>query len=81
MSYHEYQESKRVSQLDAPFYALIMAAMRQADSVNTERLKLAFPDVWTEIWERYNAPGGYLPGEHHGPVLSGVSFQDSGRDK
>ena len=68
MSYHEYQESKRVGNLDAPFYALIMAAMRQADTSNTEKLKLAFPDVWDEMWERYNAPGGYLDGERHGPV-------------
>jgi hypothetical protein len=67
VSWYEYQESKRVSQLDVPFYGLIMAAMRQADSHNVELLKVAFPSVWTELWERYNAAGGYLNGETHGP--------------
>lgn len=43
------------------FYALIMAAMRQADTDNAERLRRCWPDVWQELHARYNAPGGILP--------------------
>jgi len=46
-----------------PFYALLMAAMREADSMNIKKLKAAFPDTWTELKARYNAPGGRLEGE------------------
>lgn len=45
---------------DQPFYALIMAAMRKADSYNAEKLRYVFPEVWVELQERYNAPGGFL---------------------
>ena len=63
MSWHEYQESKRIASEDYPFYALIMAAMRQADTDNVASLKFVFPEVWRELKERYNAPGGFLLGE------------------
>jgi len=46
-----------------PFYALLMAAMREADSTNLERLKLAFPGTWAELQAHYHAPGGLLEGE------------------
>ncbi len=46
-----------------PFYALIQAAMRTADTDNLEKLKEAWPEVWRELQDRYNAPDGYLPGE------------------
>lgn len=46
-----------------PFYALIMAAMRQADTANAERLRHMFPVVWDELQARYHAPGGLLPGD------------------
>lgn len=59
----EYEASKRIHGMDLPFYALIMAAMRGADSENVARLKLGFPDVWDELEARYHAPGGLLPGE------------------
>jgi len=61
MSFHEYQASKHLVVDAPPFYALIMAAMRQADSKNTEKLKAAWPEVWDELKRRYHAPGGVIP--------------------
>ncbi len=66
MSYHEYKVSQEISQHDYPFYALIMQAMRQADSENIERLKRCWPAVWEELSSRYHAPEGILPGEEMG---------------
>lgn len=63
MSHHEYTTSQDIALRDYPFYALIMAAMRQADTTNTALLKTTYPQVWTELHNRYHAPGGYLPGE------------------
>lgn len=61
MSLHEYQMSQRMSLEHYPFYALIMAAMRQADDQNVIRLAGAWPKVWKELKARHNAPGGVLP--------------------
>jgi hypothetical protein len=61
VSLHEYLESVRLAQDRPPFYALIMAAMRQADTPNAEKLRAVFPEVWGELDARYNAPGGRLP--------------------
>ena len=63
MSLYDYKVSQRISAKGHPFYALIMAAMRQADSDNADALRSAFPDTWRELQARYNAPGGSLPGE------------------
>lgn len=63
MSLHEYEESRKIEGKGRPFYALVMAAMRQADDDNLGRLRSAFPEVWAELQARYNAPGGMLPGE------------------
>lgn len=63
MSLHEYISSKEIGKKDYPFYALIMAAMRQADTNNLEKLKLIFPEVFKEIQDRYDAPGGKLDGD------------------
>jgi hypothetical protein len=63
MSHYDYIASKTLSEYDAPFYALIMAAMRQADSTNAAKLRSAWPDVWDELQARYNAPDGVLDGE------------------
>jgi len=64
MSYHEYLRSQSIAASDEPFYALIMAAMRQADTDNLEKLKAAWPKVWDELNCRYHVPGGFLPGEY-----------------
>jgi hypothetical protein len=45
------------------FYALVMVLMQNADSVNQEKLRSAWPEVWAELRERYNAPRGLLIGE------------------
>ena len=63
MSRYDYQASKTLALADAPVYALVMAALRQADTGNSAALRSAFPGVWEELKARYYAPGGYLPGE------------------
>lgn len=63
MSHYDYEASKKIAAQDYPFDALIMAAMRKADSWNAAELKGSFPGIWHELQERYDAPGGYLPGE------------------
>jgi len=63
MSLYDYQQGLKIAIHDYPFYALIQAAMRQADSDNIEKLKIAFPEVWGELQTRYNRPGGVLKGE------------------
>jgi hypothetical protein len=63
MSLHAYHYSRKLGLDDPPFYALIMAAMRKADSDNLELLKKAFPEIWQELHARYNAPLGVLEEE------------------
>jgi hypothetical protein len=59
---HAYEESKRLA-AEGDFYSLLMAAMRCADTGNTERLREAFPEVWDELNARYQAPGGVIEGD------------------
>lgn len=66
MSLHSYHLSKKILNSDPPFYALIMAAMRKADTDNLARLKAEWPEVYAELKARYNAPMGLLPED--GPV-------------
>jgi len=54
---HEYMVSKEIATQDYPFYALIMAAMRQADSNNIQKLRYLFPDVYDELKELYYIGG------------------------
>lgn len=63
MSYFDYQVSKYVAALDAPFASLIMAAYRQADTGNAAKIRQAWPSVVAELHARYDAPGGILPGD------------------
>jgi hypothetical protein len=70
MSLYDYRASLFISAEDYPFYALIMAAMRQADTANIERLKYAFPLTWAELERRYHAPGGELPEDVSRPKTS-----------
>jgi hypothetical protein len=63
MSLYDYQVSIQIAIHNYPFYALIQAAMRQADTDNLELLKTAFPEVYAEFRARYNAPGGRLAGD------------------
>ena len=64
MSRREYQMSQRIAAAaGGEFYAVIMAAMRLADTGNLVKLREAFPEIWIELDERYNAPAGILPGD------------------
>ncbi len=60
MSLYEYQLGRTIESRCYPFYSLIQAAMRQADTDNLEKLRAAFPHVWKELQERYHAPAGVL---------------------
>jgi hypothetical protein len=60
MSRYDYELSKKIDLHDYPFYALIMAAMRKADTENSFDLRVAFPSTFNELQARYNAPGGRL---------------------
>lgn len=62
MSLHEYEVSRHIDP-ELPFYALIMAAMRRADDSNLRGLQEVFPAVWYELQQRYDAPGGRIPGD------------------
>lgn len=63
MSLYDYKEGKKISALDPPFYAIIMAAMRQADSNNLALLTDCWPSVYVELRRRYDAPGGIIEGD------------------
>ena len=63
MSRYDYEKSREIAAHDVPFAALIMAAMRKADSRNAEILRAMWPATWEELRGRYDAPGGILPGE------------------
>lgn len=61
MSLYDYRAAQEIVKADPPFYALIMAAMRKADTHNLARLRDAFPYTYREVEARYNAPGAILP--------------------
>lgn len=65
MSLYDYQQSQRISgaKEDYSFAALIMAALRKADTFNADALQQTFPQTCEELLKRYNAPGGLLPDE------------------
>lgn len=61
MSLYDYRVSKQIADQRPPFAALIMAALREADTSNAAALRAAFPEVTAEMQARYDAPGGILP--------------------
>jgi hypothetical protein len=63
MSLYDYQLSREIERCEHPFYALLMAAIRRADSTNFEKFKACWPEVVAEVQARYDAPGGKLPGD------------------
>lgn len=69
MSHYDYRRSIQIAIADEPFAAMIMAAMRRADTDNLETLRNAFPDIYAELVARINAPNGVLPGEPVWPRL------------
>jgi len=60
MSLFDYHKSLELVAEDVPFYALIMAAMRKADTDNERFLRDAWPEIWDELKARYNSPGGKI---------------------
>ena len=78
MSYYDYRQSEEINALHFPFYSLIMAAMRQADSVNTDMLRANWPSTWNELQERYNAPGGKLIEELEAEAEANLVQQERG---
>ena len=66
MSIRDYEISREIERTHdwgEDFYALVMVLMRHADTDNQQKLKAAWPGVWAELEERYNAPAGLLVGE------------------
>ncbi len=66
MSLYDYRISANIVRSDPPFDAIIMAALRKADTFNARILRAAFPEVCEEFAARYNAPGGTLPDDPEG---------------
>ena len=63
MSLYDYIQSQRPELQEVPYYTLIMVAMRRADNNNEAKLRAMWPNVWDELYQRYHAPAGLLPGE------------------
>ena len=63
MSYYDYCKGREIAAQDHPFYALLQAAMRQADPANLTLLRGAFPEVEWELWARAHTADGRLPVE------------------
>lgn len=63
MSLFDYRASREIEGMGFPFFALLMAAYRQADSANATKLRAGWPEIVAELQARYDAPGGALPGE------------------
>jgi len=57
LSQYDYQMSADPGLRTPPFYSLIAAAMRKADSSNLARLKFMWPRVWESLRTWYNTPG------------------------
>jgi hypothetical protein len=72
MTYHHYMAGREIERFrhehGLPFYGMIQAAMRGADTDNLARLRAAFPEVYEDLKARYDAPGGVLPGD---PAVNG----------
>ncbi len=61
MSLYDYHYSEKLSRQDPPMDALLMAAIRKADSTNLARIEAGFPELVAEMKARYNAPLGVIP--------------------
>lgn len=68
MSHYNYEISKHIHGHGYSFEALIMSAMRAADTDELEILKASFPRIHAELVARYNAQGGILPDERKARV-------------
>jgi len=71
MSLYDYCLSLEISKHDPSFYALIISAMRKADTTNMYKLRTMWPELYDEFKRRYHAPGGILPEDSPIPEGSG----------
>jgi hypothetical protein len=67
VSLYDYQVGREIAAQDYPFYALLQAVIRRADSNNLSKLRAGWPALAAEVQARYGAPGGRLPSD---PELS-----------
>ena len=76
MGLHEYLVSQKIEREDYPFYSLVMALARKADTDNLEKLKVAFPKTVKELERRYYAGAGILPEDltRRARYLSGTRY-------
>lgn len=63
MSLYNYKKSQEIAREDPLFAALIMSAMRKADSRSIIKLGVAFPRIFSEFQARNRAPLGMLDGD------------------
>lgn len=62
MSLYDFRWSKLLlANEDPPFYGLMMALIRRADTTNLGMIRMCWPEIVEEFERRYNAPGGVLP--------------------
>ena len=62
MSYLNFRQALRLSAKDPDFDTLLYALMLKADTDHLITLQRAFPEEWSELQKRWNAPrGGHLP--------------------
>lgn len=61
MSLYNYKISLEISASDPPFAALIMSAIRKADTVNLGKLRMLYPEIYGEFHARYFSDEGGLP--------------------
>ena len=65
MSHYDYMRSRELAKHDVPFCALLYAAMRKADTANTFKLAMMWPELWRDAYIRYNVPGQVTSREEH----------------
>lgn len=76
MSLYDYRWSLEAGKNDPPFYGLLMAAIRKADTINCEKIRAMWPELWEEFRRRYNAPDGILPED--GPICGSCPVHGTG---
>ncbi|PQM45704.1 hypothetical protein C1Y40_04148 [Mycobacterium talmoniae] len=69
MSLYDYRAAHELTKADPPFYALIMAAMRKADTVNLAKLRAAFPDTYREVEARWHPAERCRVGDRMTPLV------------
>lgn len=72
MSNYDFNQSLKLIKCNPPFYSLLRAAMINADTENTRKLALAWPELWIDNHIRYNVPGA---------VTSAAEYENIHEDK